>query len=137
MKKNEPLSFSGGHLSEKQSLPFGGTLLNQSHARGPRPISSKHCLHVVLRSDAADLSHSEKLRLTKKKSQINVIIKERAETFGVSVHKVVIAANRIHLLVSFKNRKVYFNWIRRVTGLIARLMLNAEKGRPSKGPIVP
>ncbi len=127
MKKNAQTSFFG-----KQSLSFGGALLKRSHASGPRPISSKHYLHVVLKSDFAVLSKTDDLRLTKRKSAVEAIIKGKADAFGVRLHKIAIASNHIHLLISFKSRKKYFNWIRRLTGLIARLMLGAEKGKPSQ-----
>lgn len=127
MKKNQQSSFF-----DKQSLSFGGSLLKRAHASGPRPVSSKHYLHVVLKSDVAILTKYEDLRLTKKRGAVDGIIKNKAETFGVRLHKVAIASNHIHLLISFKSRRKYFNWIRRVTGLIARLMLNAEKGKPSQ-----
>ncbi len=127
MKKNQQFSFF-----DKQKLSFGGGLLKRAHARGPRPVSSKNYLHVVLKSDVAVVSDYEDLRLTKKKSKVMDIIKDNADSFGVRLHKVAIASNHIHLLISFKSRRKYFNWIRRITGLIARLMLNAEKGKPSQ-----
>ncbi len=127
MKKNAQTSFFG-----KQSLAFGGGLLKRSHASGPRPISSKHYLHVVLKSDVAILTKNEDLRLTKRRAAVKVILENKADSFGVKLHKIAIASNHIHLLISFKSRKKYFNWMRRTTGLIARLMLNAEKGKPSQ-----
>ncbi len=127
MQKNQQSSFFG-----KQNLSFGGSLLKRAHASRPRPISSKHFLHVVLKSDVAVMSKNEDLRLTKRKSAVESIIKDKVDEFGVKLHKVAIGSNHIHLLISFKSRRKYFNWIRRVTGLIARLMLQAEKGKPSQ-----
>lgn len=127
MKRNQQTSFF-----KKQNLSFGGSLLKKGHASGPRPISSKHYLHVVLKSDVAVLSNNEDLRLTKRRSAVETIIKNKADTFGIRLHNIAIASNHIHLLISFKSRPKYFNWIRRITGLIARLMLKAEKGKPSQ-----
>ncbi len=127
MRKNQQSSFFG-----KQNLSFGGSLLKRSHPSSPRPISSKHFLHVVLKSDIAILSKNEDLRLTKRKAAVETIIKNKIDAFGVKLHKCAIASNHIHLLISFKSRRKYFNWIRRITGLIARLMLQAEKGKPSQ-----
>lgn len=124
-----------GHQSsffDKQNLSFGGSTLRRSHARGPRPVSSQHYLHVVLKSDAVVLYKDNDLRLTRKRSLVSAILKDKVNEFGVKLHKVAIASNHIHLLISFKSRRKYFNWIRRVTGLIARLMLDAERGKPSR-----
>ncbi len=87
---------------------------------------------MVLKSDIAILSGKEDLRLKTKKSQVMTIIVGKANLFGVKLHKIAVASNHIHLLISFKSRRKYFNWIRRVTGLIARLMLNAERGKHSR-----
>ncbi len=115
----------------KKEISFGGTLLKNSHAREPRPLSAKNFLHIVLKSDVAQKTGAGDLRLTTKRAKIIEIIKGRADDFGVRIHSKAIASNHIHLLISFKSRKKYFQWIRRLTGLIARLMLDAEKGKSS------
>lgn len=126
MKKPIQLSFY------KKEISFGGALLKGANARVPRPLSSKNFLHIVLKSDVAIKTETTDLRLTSKKAKVIEIIKGRAGDFGVRIHSKAIASNHIHLLISFKSRKKYFQWIRRLTGLIARLMLKAEKGNPSK-----
>jgi len=116
----------------KRDISFGGTLLKKAHAREPRPLSIKNFLHIVLKSDIAQKTDSRDLRLTSQKRKVLEIIKTRADDYGVRIHSKTIASNHIHLLISFKSRKKYFQWIRRLTGLIARLMLGAEKGRASQ-----
>ena len=114
----------------KESLSFGGSLLKNSHARSPRPISTKECLHIVLKSDKAEKSETQDLRLTKTKSEIEALVKTKTSEHGIRIHELAIASNHIHILISLKNRRKYLSWIRRLTGLIARKMLGAEKGRP-------
>lgn len=116
----------------KTDISFGGSLLKNSHAREPRPLSTKNFLHIVLKSDVAKKTEINDLRLTSKRLKVAAIIKGRATDFGVRIHSQAIASNHIHLLISFKSRKKYMQWIRRLTGLIARLMLGAEKGKPSQ-----
>ena len=125
MKRAVQLSFF------KTDITFGGSLLRNSHAREPRPLSTKNFLHIVLKSDVAKKTETKDLRLTSKKIKVESIIKGRAKDFGVRIHSHAIASNHIHLLISFKSRRQYMHWIRRLTGLIARLMLGAEKGNPS------
>ncbi len=107
---------------------FGGSLLKRGHARTARPLSSKDFTHIVLKSDIAEKTDANDLRLSKKRNQITEIISQNTHHFGVRIHKLAIASNHIHLLISFKSRRKYFDWIRRITGLIARLMLKKERG---------
>lgn len=116
----------------KKGISFGGGLLKGANAREPRPISTKNYLHIVLKSDIAKKTETSDLRLTPKKMQVLNILKAKLHDYGVRIHSLAIASNHIHLLISVKSRKKYCQWIRRITGLIARLILNAEKGRASQ-----
>lgn len=116
----------------KKEISFGGSLLKGANAREPRPISTKNFLHVVLKSEIAKKSETQDLRLTSKRSQVMKILKAKLHDHGIRIHSLAIASNHIHLLISVKSRRKYCQWIRRITGLIARLILNAEKGRASK-----
>lgn len=124
MPRRLPKQFS---FFSKQSLSFGGSLLKNSHARVARPLNSKEFVHIVLKSEIA----VGDLRLTRKKDHVEAIIKSQLDRFKIKVKNMAIASNHIHILILFKSRRLYFCWIRRITGLIARLMLNAEKGKPS------
>lgn len=111
---------------------FGGSLLKGGHARTARPLSSKDFTHIVLKSNVAQKSVHSDLRMSKKRQLIEAIIKKNTQSFGIRIHKLAIASNHIHLLISFKSRRKYFDWIRRITGLIARLMLQKERGLSAK-----
>ncbi len=130
MKTKKQLDFIFD-LTKKQKAHhkiFGGSLLKNGHARMQRPLSSKDFTHIVLKSDIAVKNEKADLRMSKKRTEIENIIRKNIQTFGIRIHKLAIASNHIHLLVSFKSRHKYFHWIRSVTGLIARLMLGAERG---------
>lgn len=114
-----------------KTAAFGGTLLKNANARTPRPISTKDFMHILLKSEMAVVANGKDLRLLRKKAKIQEIITTRAADFGIKIHKTAIASDQVQLLVSVKTRKGFFNWMRRTTGLIARTMLEAEKGSPS------
>ncbi len=114
--------------NHKRMKSFGGSLLKRGHARTARPLSSKDFTHIVLKSDLAKKTEKSDLRMITKRLQIENIIKTDLKNFGVRIHKLAIASNHIHLLISFKNRRKYFAWIRRITGLIARFMLQKQRG---------
>jgi REP element-mobilizing transposase RayT len=116
------------NTNHQRMKSFGGSLLKCGHARTARPLSSKDFTHIVLKSDLAKKTEKSDLRMIKKRHQVENIIKTDIHNFGIRVHKLAVASNHIHILISFKNRRKYFAWIRRITGLIARLMLQKERG---------
>ncbi len=91
----------------------------------PRPIDSKNFLHIVLKSDAAI---GDK-RFTKKKGEVLERIHRRSHDYGLKIRKVAVASNHIHILVQLRSRRQLIAWIRGLTGVLARLMLGAEKGK--------
>ncbi len=124
--------FLDSNLRAQRMNSFGGSLLKRGHARTARPLSSKDFIHIVLKSDIAQKTDVTDLRMSKKQAQIAAIIFKNIQNFGVRIRKLAIASNHIHLLISYKSRRKYFDWIRRITGLIARLMLKKERGLASK-----
>src|SRR5687768_17989457 len=116
----------------KQDLFFGGSLLKKAHARSARPLSSKKALHIVLKSDQAVWTKERDLRLSSKKQVIEKILTDQLTKYGIKLYNFAIAINHIHLLIKFNSRAKYLSWIKRITGLIARKMLLAERGSPSK-----
>lgn len=112
-------------LIPKPELSFGGSLLKNSHARMPRPIDSKNFLHIVLKSDAA----TGDKKFTKKKVEVLEKIHRRSHDYGLKIRKVAVASNHIHILVQLRSRRRFIAWLRGLTGVLARLMLGAEKGK--------
>lgn len=131
MKCNRQLDFVFDLIKNKRKSQykiFGGSLLKRAHARTQRPLSSKDFTHIVFKSDIAVKNEKADLRMSKKRIQIENIIRKNIKSFGIRIHKLAIASNHIHILISFKSRSKYFHWTRSITGLIARLMLSAERG---------
>jgi REP element-mobilizing transposase RayT len=112
--------------SEKTKKYFGGSLL-KGNAREKRPLSRGSALHIVLRSEIAkgDLSLLHPSRAKK----IDSLIHKLANKFGVRLYRYANSGNHLHLLVRPHNRYVYRNFIKSVTGLIARITLGVERGR--------
>jgi REP element-mobilizing transposase RayT len=105
---------------------FGGSLL-KGNARGKRPMGKRSALHLVLRSDLAkgnlSLLHPDRAKL------IQDLIYRFANKFAVKVYRYANSGNHLHLLVRPHNRYAYRNFIKTITGLIARLTLKVERGR--------
>ena len=57
------------------------------------------------------------------------IIEKQAIRFGIKIHKEQNVGNHLHLIVSCGRREQFANFLRAVTGLIARAIL---KGKPGK-----
>jgi hypothetical protein len=115
-------------LKFTRRLAFGGSLLKSSHAKEARPLSSKKALHIVLRSDWATGPRS----FLKFERIIQNTLLKLGRRHGVRVYRVANAGNHLHLLVRFTQRRGLQNFLRASTGLIARKVLGAERGRAMK-----
>ncbi|MCC7404048.1 MAG: transposase [Bdellovibrionales bacterium] len=117
-------------LSQEFSVKkeFGGALLKRSHAKNPRPISTKNAMHLTLRSSRAKGRHSF-LANRARQVLIESKIREMAKKFGVSIYKLAIVGNHIHLLLRATSRRGFISFLRAITGIIARIVLGAERGR--------
>jgi REP element-mobilizing transposase RayT len=103
---------------------FGGDFLKNSHAKVKRPISTKKAMHVVVRSTMA----KGPLSLLRKNKEISSIIYKQARESGVRIYHFANAGNHLHMVILASSRMAFKNFIRSVTGLIARLILKAQKG---------
>jgi REP element-mobilizing transposase RayT len=117
------------HSMIKKTYPpdksrFGGSLL-KGNPKGRRPYHSGVALHVVLRSSRA----KGPLSLHRRYKAIRRLICKQADTFGVKLYRVANSGNHIHLLLRpSAERKEFANFMRAISGLIARLILKAERG---------
>jgi len=113
---------------------FGGSLLKKSHAKKPRPISIKNSMHLTLRSSKAKGKMSF-LANRQRRLLIEQKIHEVAAKFGVRIYKLAIVGNHIHILLRATYRKGFISFLRSITGIIARIILGAERGaaKPGKG----
>ncbi len=112
----------------KANKAFGGNLL-KGNPRTKRPVSTKKPMHVVLRSSFAKGSFS--MQQSKNKQRIQVTLKSLSNRFGVKVYRFANSGNHLHLLVMPVSRQAYLHFIRALSGIIARIVLNAERGSAS------
>lgn len=107
---------------------FGGSLLKKSHAKSARPFSSRKTIHIVLRSSLAKGEFS--LLKDTHWRKVKDIVHTQARLSNVRVRRYANAGNHIHLLISAVRAKGLARFLRTISGLIARLVLKTERGRP-------
>lgn len=110
---------------------FGGSLL-KGNPRGCRPIAPKLPVHLVVRSTRARGARSF-LAPTRARA-IERLVFRLGRTLEVRVYRYANSGNHLHLLVRPRTREGFHAYTRALTGIIARLTLNAERGRPQRIP---
>ncbi len=95
-----------------------------------RPLSTKDFTHLILRSSRAKGAQS--LRSARNLKAIERIILRQAKLSRVNLDRFSINSNHLHLLISFKRREFYFKFVRAISGLIARQVLQTERGLAMK-----
>ena len=105
---------------------FGGRLLGQNgHAREARPVSPKHSMHLVLRSDRARGANS--MRHKRHRRRIDQLVYKQAKLRKIRIYKYANVGNHLHILLKPSSRAAYVAFIKALSGLIARQILKAEK----------
>jgi hypothetical protein len=113
-------------LESKSAKFFGGAYLGNSNPKTARPISTKRSMHLVIRASMA----KGNLSLLKKEKEIQRIISKQAKSFGIKVYRSANGGNHLHMIVLPRSRSSFHGFVRSITGLIARLILGAEKANP-------
>lgn len=92
-----------------------------------RPFKRNCTTHVVLKSDLA----KGPLNLLTPANQLAVdrIYREQAEKFEVKIHALQYVGNHIHSILSCPSKEKFQNFLRAVTGLIARFVLRGKPGK--------
>jgi len=101
-------------LDRKDLRFFGGMLLN-GRRKNQRPLSHRHPIHLVLRSDKAKGTAS----FFRFRKYIDDMINTQAKKFGVRVYQRAIQSNHIHFVLKIHNRELYRYFISALTGAIA------------------
>jgi len=115
----------------KSQKTFGGSLLKKSNPKVRRPVSTKHAMHVVIKSSRAKGSYSF---LRKKNRQgIDKILKAQAKKFGIRIYRYENVGNHIHILLKTGHRRWLAHFLRSITGLIAREVTGANRGARLSG----
>lgn len=108
----------------REKEAYGGDLLTKRKERErPRPLSTKHPMHIVLRSTQASGDWS----FRKRPQVIERLIYKYARKHGVKVHAFANVGNHIHMHVKLGNRFTYPAFIRALTGAIALAVTRASK----------
>jgi hypothetical protein len=116
-------------LLKKAKRHFGGMLL-KGNAKTARPLSSKNAIHLVLKSEQAIGPKS--MLNPKNIDRVNAIVHEIAKKKFIEIYSYVNVGNHLHLVIKLKRRfpfgqEDFREFIRAVTGLIARHILKAER----------
>ena len=115
----------GFELLERKNVKyFGGAYLKNSNPKEKRPVSTKRCMHLVLRSLKAKAEFS----FLRRDQKIKKIIGAQAVHFGVKIYRMANGGNHLHLIILPRSREAFKGFIRSISGLIARTVLHAEKG---------
>jgi hypothetical protein len=109
----------------KEFQPFGGSLLKNSNAKTPRPLSTKHPIHVVLRSSAAKGKWSLKKPTNAK--IVEETFKQLASDYEIKVHESFVANDQVHLLIQLGDLETFAPFIRSLSGTIAIKVTGANK----------
>jgi len=111
--------------SIKKMRQFGGSLLKQSNAKTARPLSTKHAMHVVLRSSQAKGEWS--LRSLKNQKTVEKITRNLAKKYGIKIYEYANVGNHLHLLIKLGNRFTFAPFIRSLSGSIALKVTGSNK----------
>lgn len=116
---------------KKHRSDYGGDLQTTRKGRqGPRPISTKHSMHLVIRSTKATKTWS--MRQPHHKAKIKAILNKFAKRFGVLLISEANVGNHLHLEIRLSNRHTYKPFVRAVTAAIAMAITGASRWNPKK-----
>ena len=111
--------------SRKAVRLFGGSLL-KGNPKTKRPLSTKEAVHLVLKSKQAIGPNS---MLQKRNAQIiEKLIRQTAKDCFISIYYYVNVGNHLHMVIRLKDVLLYSKFIRAITGLIARHVMQKERG---------
>src|SRR4051812_41119016 len=127
LKRQKQLKlFESKDLGETE---HGGDL-NRGKRKQARPTSPDAAIHIVLKSSRARGQLS--LLHRRNRSKIESLLFTHAKRNGIKIYRHANVGSHIHLLVKASLPDSLGNFLRAISGLIARHVLQAKKGFPSK-----
>jgi REP element-mobilizing transposase RayT len=111
----------------KRVTQFGGEL-NLGKRKGRRPLALKKPMHVTLRAEEAKGAKS----FLRHKNLVTSLLRRLSREWCVRVYHYSINSNHLHLVVMPKTREGFQNFFRVLTGLLARKITGAERGKALK-----
>jgi hypothetical protein len=104
---------------------FGGAALSKSNPKQARPLSIKRPMHLVMRSSKARGAYS----LLNKSREVFNVIYNQGRLHGVKIYRYANAGNHLHIVILPRSTWAYKKFIRSTSGLIARIIVGAERGK--------
>lgn len=101
---------------------FGGSHLQNSHAKTERPFSPRAAIHTVLRARAPFT-----LLKRGRRARIEGLVKALARRHRVHVHHFANVGNHLHLLLECREKSGFVSFLRTLSGAIARFIKLEEK----------
>ena len=114
---------SGSAFRPKRT--FGGSLL-KGNPRERRPLSTQNPIHLVLKSRLA-IGERSMLRRTHSRA-IEDLVRRQARQHGLRLYHYVNVGNHLHIVVRSKDRRGFQNFVRSISGVIARIVTERERG---------
>jgi len=103
---------------------FGGSLL-QGKRKTARPLSTKHPIHLVLKSTGGRHFHPTSRKLEK-------LFRTQAQKYGIRIYDLALNWSHIHALITIPSRQAYQAFIRTLTAAIVR-RLSSTLGKSLQG----
>lgn len=110
---------------KKENLEFGGGRFKNYNPNAARPLAAKTPIHVVMRSPMAK-GHLSLLFFDK---EIRKILTQHSRKLGIRIYDLANAGNHLHFICYLPHVHSWNKFIRSVAGLIARLVLGAQRGK--------
>ncbi len=127
MKKQ--LEFDLLNYRSQVGKPFGGSKF-KGNPKTKRPFSSRHYTHLILKSTKARGTHSFLAR--KHQKRVNQAVRRLAGHFGVELREYANVGNHLHLLVKARRREQLCGYLRALSGVLVRIVMNCQKGNPMR-----
>ena len=113
-------------LLGKKKTAYGGELLCQRKGRVQgRPLSTRHLMHLVLRSTKAVGSWSFKKKNHER--DIKRLSEKFGDQYGVMIKSVANVGNHLHFHIKLSTRFTYDAFIRALTGSIAMAVTGTSR----------
>lgn len=124
-KKRQLDFFENNHASKPGRNAHGGGL-GKGKRKIARPLDRRRPVHLTLKS-----SHAKgELSLKRKVFEVETLLRVQARRFQVRIHEFANVGNHLHLVASFKSRQEFQGFLRAFSGLAARLVTGARRGKP-------
>lgn len=116
---------SGSEFGANRISHGGAIATNKRKTR--RPLAANKPVHLLMKSSSATGRLS--FLGAKNRLQIHAILRKTAAKYRVTVRAYENVGNHLHLLLAFKTREEFQNFLRTLTATIARFVTGARKGK--------